>query len=165
MPGDKGDVVVWYHWHSFISEVILLLCVWTVENQRQLVVQLQLWPHHLHTEICWIFPSPSLSLSLSSSFFVGCLCSFPGFVQFLVPSLFFFFFFPRMPDVASRSQILFFVCCQPPPRSLQSAVTTACNLSNITITAESLFFLFFFCFFCKSLSLRLGDLCLLAESR
>lgn len=81
--GENWDVVVWYHWRSFISEVILLLCVWTAVNQRQLVVQLQLQPHHLHTQ------STESVLSLSFHFFSSfcpfffCyLCSFPGFVRF-----------------------------------------------------------------------------------
>lgn len=110
MLGEKGDVVVWYHWHSFISEVILLLCVWTAENQRQLVVQLQLWPHHLHTESARSFHLP-LFLSLFFIFFFFLSTAFVAFralSNFLCACLFFFFFFfPRMPDVASTSPILF----------------------------------------------------------
>lgn len=49
---------VWYHWRSFICEVIQLLWVWTALTQRRFVVLLQqLWPHHLHLYNFWAFAS------------------------------------------------------------------------------------------------------------
>ena len=60
--------------------------------------------------ICWIFPSPSLSLSLLHFFFFlsTAFVAFQALSNFLCACLFFFFFFfPRMPDVASTSPILF----------------------------------------------------------
>jgi len=131
---ESCDVVVWYHWRSFISEVILLLCVWTAVNQRQLVVRLQLQPHHLHTK--------STEPLFSVFFFCSFHCSFVFALAFWAFSFFFCCFFCCRSfskgaccalQKLNPGWSLFHLSVS---HSLQSTVSTECNLSSIVVTAE-----------------------------